>query len=48
MAESTVGWNCQHPGCEKTARNTLYRTNPTGVPGIFMCWPHAEEKRLQR
>jgi hypothetical protein len=37
---------CAQDGCTRNARQeTLYRTNPQGVPGVFMCKPHARRSR---
>lgn len=39
-----VGRDCDEWGCEKTVEDgALYRVNPKGRPGIFMCAEHRAE-----
>lgn len=42
MAEKRRGQDCWADGCESTVDDgPLYRVNPKGEPGIFMCQAHA-------
>lgn len=35
------GWNCDETDCSKTVKDgPLFRVNPKGQPGIFMCKEH--------
>lgn len=44
MAEKRRGRDCQSDECTATVEDgPLYRVNPKGVPGIFMCEKHARE-----
>lgn len=37
------GWDCDEDGCTKTVQDgPLFRVNPKGQPGIFMCREHEE------
>ena len=39
-----AGWNCDEKGCQKTVQDgPLWRVNPKGRPGIFMCGEHEVE-----
>jgi hypothetical protein len=42
--EKRAGWDCDHETCGKTKDDgTLWRVNPKGVKGVFMCADHARE-----
>jgi len=42
-AEAADTMRCEFEGCPKTMRDgVLWRVNPKGVPGIFMCKEHAQ------
>lgn len=40
---------CDFEECKRSPVNgdALFRVNPKGEPGVFMCYEHAEEFRLQ-
>lgn len=39
---------CAHDKCTRNARSeTLYRVNEQGVPGVFMCGPHARMRQYR-
>jgi len=41
--EKRVGWDCQAEGCTRTVLDgPVYRVNPKGEKGIFMCPEHAQ------
>jgi hypothetical protein len=43
MSEKQTGWDCDAEGCTKTVENgVLWRVNPKGVKGIFMCGEHRQ------
>jgi hypothetical protein len=44
-----AGWNCYGADCEKTAKDgPLYRTEPKGEPGRFMCLTCATAQKQHR
>lgn len=46
MNQKRIGRDCQTSDCTKTVNDgPLWRVNPKGEPGVFMCGEHAEEVR---
>lgn len=44
-----AGWNCYGADCTKTAKDgPLYRTEPKGLPGRFMCVMCARKQKQHR
>jgi hypothetical protein len=44
VAGKNTGWDCDYENCTKTKDDgALWRVNPRGVKGIFMCSDHARE-----
>lgn len=44
MSDKKKGWDCDQEECTSTVKDgPLYRVNPKGQKGIFMCTPHARQ-----
>lgn len=49
MTKKKAGWNCYGADCDKTANDgPLYRTEPKGEKGRFMCGECAEAQKNRR